>query len=789
MSKFYAKFLKATSSNTKKVQEDDATSMVKAAPGAGGPARRMQIFNASDNFAPDTNQKLQTYQKSDQSKLFLCESLSVHYLFESLAAEDVERIIECMRPVAAGAGEQVIKQGDLGDLFYCLESGSADASVQGAGVVKTYARGECFGELALIYNSPRAASVVAKSVCKLWVLDLRTFRAILATTSTAKTVQRCEFLRKCSLLDSLSNDQIGRIAGALETTEHEDGDIIVRQGDAGDSFYIIESGNIKCTQLKASGREVELIKLSEGDYFGEMALMLNETRHASCIAVGPTRLLNLNRGKFNLLLGGVQEQLAKRMRVRILQSVPLLSKLPEAKLSRLSGVMRVQAFKPGACIIRQGETGSRFYIINEGEVRCTRVTGQKEEELTRLHPQEFFGERALITNEPRKANVIAVGSVECLVLERSNFVALLNEVQDQLTDVVSQREKDGAEEAPASDAGPVTDYKWEDLKIMRTIGTGTFGRVKLVQHGPTGAACALKGMNKADVVASHQETNIMAEKNLLFLCSGSPFVLGLLQTFNFPNQIFMLMEFIQGGELWSYIYEKTDTVERNAAGGFEINAAKFYAANVILAFKHLHSKNIAYRDLKPENLLIDGKGYVKVIDFGFAKQFPYVKNGKTLNKTFTLCGTPEYLAPEIVHSKGYDKSVDCWALGCLIYELYLARTPFQADYTTKIFQNIVNSEKCLKFPDRMDAPQKNLIRKLLHTNPAFRMGNLSGGIDDIMRDPFFSTFDWNSLQQCAMPAPYKPPVTSDLDATNFDAYDEETDIPPYTGKQDIFAAF
>ena len=703
--------------------------------------------------------------------------------------EDVERIIECMRPVSAGAGETIIKQGDLGDLFYCLESGSADASVKGAGVVKTYSRGECFGELALIYNSPRAASVVAKAVCKLWVLDLRTFRAILATTSTAKTVQRCEFLRKCPLLDSLSNDQIGKISGALETTEHEDGDIIVRQGDAGDSFYIIESGNVKCTQLKASGREVELIKLSEGDYFGEMALMLNETRHASCIAVGPTRLLSLNREKFNLLLGGVQEQLAKRMRVRILQSVPLLSKLPESKLSRLSGVMRVQAFKPGACIIRQGETGSRFYIINEGEVRCTRVTGDKEDELTRLHPQEFFGERALITNEPRKANVIAVSNVECLVLERSNFVALLNEVQDQLSDVLTQREKDASPDEPDSKGGPLTDFKWEDLKILRTIGTGTFGRVKLVQHTPTGRACALKAMNKADVVASHQESNIMAEKNLLFLCSGSPFVLGLLQTFNFPNQIFMLMEFIQGGELWSYIYEKTNTVERNAAGGFEINAAKFYAANVILAFKHLHGKNIAYRDLKPENLLIDGKGYVKVIDFGFAKQFPYVKNGKSLNKTFTLCGTPEYLAPEIVHSKGYDKSVDCWALGCLIYELYLARTPFQADYTTKIFQNIVNSEKVLKFPERMDAAQKNLIRKLLHTNPAFRMGNLSGGIDDIMRDPFFSTLDWNALTQCAVSAPYVPPVSGKMDATNFDAYDEETDIPPYSGKQDIFAAF
>lgn len=357
-----------------------------------------------------------------------------------------------------------------------------------------------------------------------------------------------------------------------------------------------------------------------------------------------------------------------------------------------------------------------------------------------------------------------------------------------MKDVITKRVDEPAVDSSTS-GGPSTDYKFDDLRIMRTIGTGTFGRVKLVQHTLTGKVCALKCMQKTEIVASHQEKNIMNEKNLLFDCSSCPFVLALLQTFNHPNQVMMLMEFIQGGELWTYIYEKSNTVKRNTAGGFEMSAVKFYAANVLLAFRHLHKKGIGYRDLKPENLLLDSQGYVKMIDFGFAKKFPYEKGGEKMDKTYTLCGTPEYLAPEIVMSKGYDKCVDYWAYGCFVYELYLARTPFQADYTTKIFQNIVASEKCLAFPARMDPQHVALIKKLLNPNPAFRLGNVSGGVDDILRDPFFSTVDWNGLDARTVTSPYSPPVGDALDASNFDNYEEEDNIPHYSGPQDPFAAF
>lgn len=813
MSKFYQRYL--SSSKTDKNEAPaaaappaapanryDPTAMAKShsankgkddkAGAAAHPSRRVQIYNSSDAYSPDASRQLTVYAKPESSREFLRGALTAHYLFESLGDEDMNRIIDCMRPTNADINEVIIRQGDLGDLFYCLETGSAEASVEGVGTVFTYGSGGCFGELALIYNTARAASVTATNACKLWALDLRTFRYILATTSSSKMVHRCEFLKKCPFLDPLSNEQIGKLAGALDSCSFESDDYIIRQGDTGDCFYIIEEGQVKCTQLKSSGREVELLTLRAGDYFGEMALMLDEARHANCIAVGKVKCLSLDRSKFDMLLGPVQDVLARRMRIRILQSVPLLSRLPEAKLVRLAGVMRVQAFQDKAYIIRQGEEGSRFYIINEGEVKCTRTGADgKEEELIRLSPQEFFGERALITNEPRKANVIALGPVECLVLERKNFQALLSDVQEDLKTEMSRRESSNASTTVEETvvAGPRTTYRFEDLRMMRTIGTGTFGRVKVVQHVPSGTVCALKCMNKTEIVASHQEKNIMAEKNLLFECSSCPFVLGLLQTYNHTNQIFMLMEFIQGGELWSYIYEKTDTVPRSTTGGFEMTAVKFFAANVLLAFKHLHERGIAYRDLKPENLLLDHMGYIKVIDFGFAKKFPFMKNGQKQDKTYTLCGTPEYLAPEIVMSKGYDKSVDYWAFGCLVYELYLSRTPFQADYTTKIFQNIVAAEKNLTFPPKIDPQLVSIVKKLLTINPTFRLGNLNGATQDIMNDPFFSTIDWNALKQRTVRAPYTPPIGNPLDSSNFDEYEEEDYVGDYVGSQEHFNNF
>ncbi len=184
---------------------------------------------------------------------------------------------------------------------------------------------------------------------------------------------------------------------------------------------------------------------------------------------------------------------------------------------------------------------------------------------------------------------------------------------------------------------------------------------------------------------------------------------------------------------------------------------------------------------------LDEAGHIRLTDFGLAKGG--ITGSGAQGGTKTFCGTPEYLAPEIVMSKGYDKGVDYWALGCLIYELYLARTPFQADYTTKIFQNIIAADRVLAFPPKMDPLHVALIKKLLSVNPAFRLGNLSGGIEDIISDPFFADLDWNAVVNRTLLAPYVPPINDALDSSNFDDYEEEEAVPEYVGTQEHFENF
>ncbi|KAK4546678.1 cAMP-dependent protein kinase catalytic subunit [Oleoguttula mirabilis] len=306
-------------------------------------------------------------------------------------------------------------------------------------------------------------------------------------------------------------------------------------------------------------------------------------------------------------------------------------------------------------------------------------------------------------------------------------------------------------------------YTLADFTISRTLGTGSFGRVHLVQSKHNQRFYAVKVLKKAQVVKMKQVEHTNDERRMLQRCRH-PFLITLWGTWQDSKNLYMVMDFIEGGELFSLLRKSQR---------FPNPVAKFYAAEVTLAIDYLHSMNIIYRDLKPENLLLDRHGHLKITDFGFAKEVPDI--------TWTLCGTPDYLAPEVVSSKGYNKSVDWWSLGILIFEMLAGFTPFwDSGSPLKIYENILKGR--VKYPPYIHPDAQDLLSKLITADLTKRLGNLHGGSKDVMTHPWFAEVTWERLAKKDIDAPYVPPVRGGVgDASLFDKYPEEQEAYGATG--------
>ena len=311
-----------------------------------------------------------------------------------------------------------------------------------------------------------------------------------------------------------------------------------------------------------------------------------------------------------------------------------------------------------------------------------------------------------------------------------------------------------------------------DIELLETLGTGTFGRVRLAKHMPV-KYYAMKILKKAEVVRLKQVEHILSEKEILMSISH-PFIVNLYKTFQDEKNLYMLLEYVPGGELFSHL---------RRAGRFPNETSRFYAAEIVLALQYLHARDIIYRDLKPENLLLDREGHMKITDFGFAKHVE--------ERTWTLCGTPEYLAPEIIQSKGHGKAVDWWALGILIYEMLAGYPPFYDEHPFGIYEKILAGR--IDFPKHFDIHAKDLIKRLLTADRTKRIGNLKNGADDIKKHKWFRGIDWGSLERREIPAPIVPDVKSEYDTHNFDkypeSYEDTTSTPGVDPYKDFFLEF
>jgi len=578
-------------------------------------------------------------KKSSQLKLQLMQACTNNLLFIEMDARQQEQILESMYQISVPKGQAVIEQGEYGYNLFCVTQGSFNVYIDSEkdgkkSRVKVDRRDEgIFGELALMYNAPRSATIIANEDSTVWAVDRYTFRKVNMDLGETQREENLAFLQKIDLLAPLTTQEKSKIAEALEKTDFKRGQVIVQQNDPGDAMYLICTG--EATVLKQEpGKEkaVEVKKLSAGEYFGERALMKREPRAATVKCVADMTCLRLEREAFQLLLGPLEE----------------------AMQNQLSGYEQKQSATP------------------KDVQKC--------------------------------------------------------------------------------------DIKFEDLETIATLGQGSFGHVRLMRDKKTKDTYALKAVSKQQIVETQQQSHILDEKRVMIRLQH-PFCVRLFTTFKDKNLLYFLLEPALGGELYTILRRKKT---------FPNAVSRFYLGQVILAFQYLHDKNYIYRDLKPENLLIGSDGYLKVTDFGFAKE--------VTGTTWTLCGTPEYLCPEIVSGKGHGKGVDWWTVGILLYEMLASYTPFVHEDQLKMYDRIVRGN--LRFPSSFSSEAKDLITRFLTHKPTSRLGVIKGGANLIKKHPYFDGMNWEELGNKKLPAPHIPKIKNPTDVSNFQC-NEKFKVIPY----------
>lgn len=727
--------------------------------------RRGDIFGESVQF--DTPLELKSVAKSSESATLIRHALLNNFLFYTIGHSDIDSIVKFMTEKHAVANEVIIKEDDHGDFFYVVETGLFSISVHDT-VVNYVQRGATFGELALVYNCPRTATVTCSQAGRLWALDRITFRRLVARIQSDQICECKNALRKVALLHALTETQLSQLAAAAQFVKFAKGEQIIKKGERGNVLYIIKSGVVICTDVGDSHR-MESLRLIENDYFGERALMTLEPRAANVTAETNVTLIALDRQAFDDQLGSLREVIDHNMSMRVLQAIPMLKNLSFTEKDKLFRALKPLSFADGEFVIREGDNGTAFYIIKSGSALVTKSVTTTEEngdvatekkQIATLSTGNFFGEMSLLHGKPRQADVIANGNLECLSLDQGRFVELLGPIQDILN-------REALERKNALKMQEQMQIKLEELEMLCTLGSGTFGRVKMVRHKPTGALYALKVLNKASVVAYKQQRNVLNEKLMMAQCDH-PFLLKLYTTYKDPARLYLLIEFVQGGELFTYLHSTS-----SSPGRLLNDHARFYASHVLMALEYLHERCIVYRDLKPENLLIDPDGYLKVVDFGFAKMVD--------DRTYTLCGTTEYLAPELVLGKGHNRGVDYWALGILIYEMVVGHSPFAGSSQTdqmQICRNIVKEK--VEFPAGVSSSCRDIILKLLQRDPTKRLGLIHGGARAIRSHPWFAKLDWDAMLKKKIDAPYRPKFANADDASRFGKFnDHDEEIPEY----------
>jgi serum/glucocorticoid-regulated kinase 2 len=394
---------------------------------------------------------------------------------------------------------------------------------------------------------------------------------------------------------------------------------------------------------------------------------------------------------------------------------------------------------------------SNEFVVHVGEEYDYRFKGAKKQVIAAiLKKAASINSRHVAEAQLREIvltkDVARVMSREDKMKRKQQLAAEAHDSDDE--DRADAKRTDGSTEMLTDSDSKVS---LSDFELLKVLGRGSFGKVMQVRKKSDGKVYAMKILKKKAIIERNQVEHTKSERKILESTKSHPFLMSMRYAFQSKEKLYFVLDYFTGGELFFHLKAKRR---------FSEATAKIYVAEIAHALGFLHDTDTIYRDLKPENILLDEGGHVCLTDFGLSKEVP------DEDSAHTFCGTPEYLAPEIVTGSGHGKPVDWWSLGILLYELTVGIPPFYSQNVNEMYNKIQHG--VLRFPPFLTESCKNLITALLNRDPSKRLGS-KDGFRDIQDHPFFASIDWNKLLAKDIDVPYKPKVKSDQDTSNFDA--------------------
>ena len=620
-------------------------------------------------------------------------------------------------------GEYICREGEFGSSLYIIKDGEVEC-IKGETVIRVLKKGDNFGQKALLEGDVRSLDVKAKTDCKIYSISSEffknqygeNFRQILYFNFITISFNNSKIFKK------INSKIIAKSFQFFKFRSLKNNELVYPKGQKiCEKLCVVLEGNIVDKKInKVEAKRYEILfekKLSENC---EDALKNNLVAEPDCI------LAEIDFAKFKETVGGdLNEAQTKSNQLASFEHVPMFRILSDDKIEFLQNNLKVEKFANGKKIITQGEIGDKLFIIKKGRVDFF----VNSRYIRSLNDGEEFGARSLIlSNEKRSATAIANGEVSCYTLTADIFKSILEpNLYEYFTNKIFLEDNT---------------IELKDLDNVKELGSGNFGSVNLVRNKKNKFLYAIKALNLEQIKIESLEECVEVERDVL-LKIDHPFIMKMVKYLKNDSYIFFINEYIKGKELWEVIRD---------IGLLNKEQTQYYGASILLAIDYLHKQKIIYRDIKPENVMVSVKGYIKIIDFGTVKEIQ--------DRTSTIIGTSHYMAPEITKGEGYSFQVDIWSIAICMYEFFCGKLPFGEDYDDPMDIYRAVSQEELTFPSFVkDEKFMQLMNKMLRKSPTNRLWKFK----QIKEDPYFKDFDWNKLISLSYPPPYKIKMKEEKD--------------------------